>query len=442
MEGIDAGRKHPETDKTGKSEKGFTQFSESFETFNKIISNLQRQYLTLEKEYGQQGQRLEEINEQLRRTIADNRAVASFLNSILTSLSSGVVAVDCDGVISHYNKAAEQITGIGTSRALGYKYDEVISAREGGQFSALGTILSGTEFDSEEKTILNHAGNEIPVSVSTSLLKGGDDDNMGAVEIFFDLTKTKKLEEEISRVKTLAALGEMAATVAHEVRNPLGGIAGFASLLKRELEGDEEKAKLAEKIITGVDTLNRTVVALLDYTHKDQLNLRSVSLEALLEDTVGYDRAEMKAAEMDEGEEGRKAPRIKMEVLVGDRNLKLLCDPHLMRQMLLNLLRNSREAMPDGGEITIIADRVSDEHDCPVQYPAVWIEVEDNGCGIDEEIIDKIFQPFFSAKEGNNGSGLGLATVYKTVQAHNGKISVKSEAGKGSVFRIVLPINP
>ncbi len=420
----------------GKPEIELLQFKESFETFSNIINNLQRQYLTLENEYREQGRKLEEINQQLRHTIAANRSVTSFLNSILTSLTSGVVAVDQAGVISHFNPAAERITEVSTARALGRKYDEVISAKSGGRFSAFDTVMSGIEFESEEKVIINKMGEEIPVSVSTSLLRDEDGNHYGAVEIFFDMTKIRKLEEEVSRVKTLAALGEMAATVAHEVRNPLGGIGGFAALLKRELEGDEDKIRLADKIITGVNTLNQTVVSLLDYTRRDQLNLREVSLETLIQESVEYEQADR-----DNPKEGGRQPDVKMEVLVGDRNLKLKCDPHLMRQVLLNLLRNSREAMPDGGRITILADKVTESNDCPVPFPAVWIEVEDTGIGISKRIQNRIFQPFFSTKRGNKGSGLGLASVWKTVQAHGGEVTASSEEGKGSVFKIFLPLN-
>ncbi len=421
----------------GKSESELRQFKESFETFNKIINNLQRQYLSLEKEYRQQGRRLEEINRQLRQTMTANQEVTSFLNSILTSLTSGVIAVDQSGTISHFNPAAENITGISMSRALGKKYDEVIQAATGGRFSALDTVMSGVAFESEEKTIVNRNGEDIPVSVSTSVLVNEASQRFGAVEIFFDLTKIKKLEAEVSRIKTLAALGEMAATVAHEVRNPLGGIGGFASLLKRELEGDEEKVRLAEKIIAGVDTLNRTVVSLLDYTCKDQLSLREVSLERLIQESVDYEEAERESSR----ENGEDKPPIDLEVLVGNRNLKIKCDPHLMRQVLLNLLRNSRDAMPQGGRITILADKVASGEDCPLPTPAVWIEIEDTGCGINKDIRDRIFQPFFSTKSRNKGSGLGLASVWKTIQAHGGEITVESEEGKGAHFKIYLPLN-
>jgi len=414
---------------TGKAKAELAQFKESFETFNKIINNLQRQYLSLETEYGEQGRRLEEINKQLRRTISDNRELTFFLNSILTSLTSGVVAVDISGAISHFNPAAERITGIPAARALGKKYDEVISAKIGGDYSALDTVLSGAEFDSEEKIVINSTGDEIPVSVSTSLMRDGDGNCYGAVEIIFDLTKIKKLEAEVSRVQTLAALGEMAATVAHEVRNPLGGIGGFASLLRREVEDDEAKVRLVDKIIAGVGSLNRTVTALLDYTRRDQLNLRTVSLRQLIEDTAEYEHADCESC----------GGNVEIVVNIDNNGLEVTCDPHLMRQVLLNLLRNGREAMPDGGRITMRAGRIAEDDSSPLPPPGVWIRIEDTGDGIPADIRDKIFHPFFSTKNERSGSGLGLASVWKVLQSHGGKITVDSEVGSGSTFTLYLP---
>ncbi|MCK5127737.1 MAG: PAS domain S-box protein [candidate division Zixibacteria bacterium] len=405
------------------------EFKESFETFNKVINNLQRQYLTLEKEYRDQGSELENINSQLRHTIAENRSTTLFLNSILSSLTSGVVAVDKSGVISHFNPAAERIIGISAVLALGKKYDEVIQTSQGGRFSALDTVMTAVEFDSEEKTVLNLDGSEIPISVSTSLLDDGNDETYGAVEVFHDITKIKKLETEISRVQTLAALGEMAATVAHEVRNPLGGIGGFAALLKRELGGDEEKLRLVNKIITGVDILNQTVVSLLDYTRRDELSLREITLHRLIEDSVDYDKAS-----------NNNVSNVELSIDLENRNLNLYCDPHLMRQVLLNLLRNGREAMPHGGKITIKGGLKKPHNgETPSDAP-IWIEISDSGEGVSEDIRDKIFRPFFSTKTNKKGSGLGLASVWKTVQAHGGSIKVLSHDEPGAIFRIELPV--
>jgi PAS domain S-box-containing protein len=408
---------------------GLTQFSESFETFNKIINNLQRQYLTLEKEYSGQSRELENINHRLRGTIAENQSVTTFLNSILSSLTSGVLVVDKSGMISHFNPAAEKIIGIPASAALGKNYNEVISCSMGSRYSALDTVMTGVELEAEEKVLLCNDGKEVPVSVSTSLLDAGNDDTYGAVEIFFDLTKIKKLEAEVNRVKTLAALGEMAATVAHEVRNPLGGIGGFAALLKRELGDDSAKVDLVNKIISGVDTLNKTVIALLDYTRQDQLNMREVSLRTLIEDSVEYERAQ----------EDIKEISIEIEIADEKRKLIIACDPHLMRQVFLNLYRNSREAMDGIGRITIRAGIENDENGGSNNDSRIWIEVEDSGPGIPAELRDKIFQPFFTTKSNQNGSGLGLASVWKTIQAHGGDIDIQSEEGKGSNFRISLP---
>ncbi len=414
---------------TGKIKTELVQFKESFETFNKIINNLQRQYLSLEKEYSEQGRRLEEINRQLRRTIRDNREMTFFLNSILTSLTSGVVAVDTSGTISHFNPAAERITGIQAARALGKKYNDVIAAKSGANCSALDTVLSGAEYDSEEKIFLGGSNEEIPVSVSTSRMLDDGGNCYGAVEIFFDLTKMKKLEAEVNRVQTLAALGEMAATVAHEVRNPLGGIGGFASLLRREVEDDEAKVRLVDKIIAGVESLNRTISALLDYTRRDQLNLRTVSLKRLIEDTAEYERAD---SESNGGD-------IAISIHINGGDIDVTCDPHLMRQVLLNLLRNARESIPKAGKITLQAGIIAENDSSPLPPPGVWITVKDTGAGIREEFRDKIFRPFFSTKSDRRGSGLGLASVWKIMQSHGGKIAVDSEVGAGSVFTLYLP---
>jgi PAS domain S-box-containing protein len=406
-----------------------TQFRESFATFNKIISNLQRQYLTLEKDYDEQERKLEAINAELRHTMARGAGVTAFLNSILNAMTSGVLAVTPEGRISHINPAAEKILGVPTAQALGRRYDDVIEADFGERYSATETIRSGIEFEGEEKCIRTAARRKMPLSVSTALLYNHDGAVAGAVEIIHDLTRTKKLEEEITRVRTLAALGEMAATVAHEVRNPLGGIGGFAALLKREMADDDPRLKHVERIIAGVDTLNQTVSALLDYTRRDELNIREIDLDSLIEDSVAYFQNDHFSQENG----------VSIAVEHGEQCVNLRCDPQLIRQVLLNLLRNSREAMPDGGRITIRCGKISRMPAPDSGENFASIEVSDTGKGIPKNIRDRIFRPFFTTKR--KGNGLGLASAWKVMQAHGGNIEIKESENTGSTFILTLPLH-
>ena len=155
----------------------------------------------------------------------------------------------------------------------------------------------------------------------------------------------------------------------------------------------------------------------------------------MIEESVDYERADQ------QGNHAEDKNQVQLEVQVEDRNLEINCDPHLMRQVLLNLMRNSREAMPEGGRITIRGGRYDPGADDHMTEPSVCIEVEDTGEGIPEEIRDRIFRPFFSTKSSSNGTGLGLASAWKSIQAHGGVITLSSKSGRGSRFRIILPVN-
>jgi len=237
------------------------RFAESYSSFNGIINKLQRQYLTLKDTYTRQSEELQSINRTLQSLVVENRAVTEFLNSILNALSSGVVAVNNAGLLTHINPAARVILQIPEEIDCrqGLKYEEIIQATEGKDFSAVATVAAGKPFDRMEKIVRTHQGHTVTLSVSTSLLCRTDGRAVGAVEMFQDITRLKRMEEELSRMKVLASLGEMAASIAHEIRNPLVGISGFASLLARDLKEDIPRADMARKIVEGVNSINRTI---------------------------------------------------------------------------------------------------------------------------------------------------------------------------------------
>jgi signal transduction histidine kinase len=270
--------------------------------------------------------------------------------------------------------------------------------------------------------VVSNTGKKIPLSFSTSLLSDSEGNHLGAVEVFFDLTRTKELEEEITRVKTLAALGEMAATVAHEVRNPLGGIAGFAALLERDLKPDDPRRRLVGKIIQGVEILNRLVVNLLNYTRAVKLNPQRLDFVEFLNDTLNFFRMDL-SSDVKNTSVNKHFPTDGIECWI---------DPEQFRQVILNILRNSVQAMPDGGKIDIYSNLISRKRE-----DKVVLKVTDNGMGMNPETQKKLFTPFFTTKDG--GTGLGLPTVKKIVEAHKGTVEIESEPDKGTTVIVSFP---
>jgi signal transduction histidine kinase len=249
------------------------------------------------------------------------------------------------------------------------------------------------------------------------------------VETFEDISQLQQLSKQASRVGTLTALGEMAGTVAHEIRNPLGGIGGFAGLLERDLDVEDSRRRLVKKIIEGVDSLNRMVTNLLNYTRPVQLNIRPADLVQVVEDSLGF-------FEIDAG---NRLEQIELQRAYEREELVCRIDPEQIQQMVLNLLHNAVQAMPSGGELRVgltEADAGDDER-TELSGTCMVLTVTDTGVGMTEEVKSKLFMPFFTTKE--DGNGLGLATAKKFVDALGGDVAVESEPDQGSAFTIYFP---
>jgi PAS domain S-box-containing protein len=402
-------------------------FTNSFASFNKITQSLQVAYRSLEEKFENLNQKLEQTNRELRQSLAEKDKISNYLNNILESLTSGVLAINLDGNITLFNRAAEEMLGYKSDEVLGKSYAEIIGKGTKEECTATYLLKSKTTLVNQEKEICTKDGKKIPVGYSISLLSDSEGEIMGAVEIFFDLTKMKQLEEEISRVKTLAALGEMAATVAHEVRNPLGGIAGFAALLDRDIPEEDERKRLVKKIIQGVEILNRTVINLLNYTRVMKLNLNEVDIVKFVDEVVGYFNMDI----------SQKMKNITIERNYPDRKLVCRLDIEQFRQVVLNLLYNAAQSMPDGGKITFTVDDAKSKDEVDTDREKVILEIADCGMGMNSETQAKLFTPFFTTKDG--GTGLGLSTVKKIVEAHRGDIHIQSELGRGTKVRVRLP---
>ncbi len=402
----------------GRTDSQLEDFTDSYILFQETTRRYREAYEELASKFESLTLKLEETNVHLQQSLEEKDRVSNYLNNILESLSGGVLVVDLDGEITFFNQEAEDITGFEQAKVLGQPYAEIIGLNAGRNLSVLHTLDTGERLASREKELAQPNGNTIPIGFSTSLVRDEAGTILGALEVFNDLTEVKRLEAEVQRVQTLAALGEMAATVAHEIRNPLGGIAGYAGMLERDLDSDDPNRRLVQKITEGVGRLNRIVVSLLNYTRPLRLNVHPVNLVELLEETTAFFAIDI--------ERSREDIRIERDFPDGD----LICriDPEQLQQVILNLLQNAMQAMPDGGAIAV---------GLRVEESEGVLSIGDTGIGMADEVREKLFTPFFTTKE--DGTGLGLVTSKKIIDAHNGQIRVDSEPGRGTQFSISLP---
>ncbi len=420
---------------------GISEFTESYASFNRIINSLQRKYIDLKDEFSAQNEELVKANKRLVALTEQNLNATQFLNSILTSISVGVIAVDQNGTITHFNPASAVIMGIPVGEAIGRQYRDIIPPGQPFAANALRTAETSNTVDSVEKKIVLDDETQLSLSVSTSVLFDEQNRLNGAVEVFTDLTKVKKMEQELARLNTMAALGEMAATIAHEVRNPLAGIAGFASLLERDIDRDDPRRTMVKKIIRGVDKLNDTVTSLLNYTKMEELNKSKTNyisyLQTILDDYKNEHNQKLKDNKLN----------FSYNKSFDESPLEIDFDRLLMRQVYLNIITNALEVSGDDGSIDIkvvklprqvAVKKYSKRLLLGVDETVVETLIKDNGPGIKMEHLDHIFAPFFTTKQG--GNGLGLAISWRIVKAHGGDIVVESSSKKGTEFRIILPV--
>lgn len=351
--------------------------------------------------------------------------------AVLAGLPDAVIAVDAAGRVVLWNAAAEALTGRSARRAEGRLLKEVLPTG-GSVVSRLAETLAAGESRSEADASLERAdGQAVPVSLLTAPLFARDGSVEGAVAVVRDLSRIRRLEEEVRRGETLAAAGRVAVGVAHELRNPLGAIRGAVQLLAREAAGDPRIREHTEVLLKEVDRVNRILEALLDLGRPVALRPVPLNVHQLLE------RVALLHAE---------TARVQGVSLVRryDPSLPpILGDEDRLLQVFHNLVVNALEAMPQGGRLTL-ATRVSrnplfgkvDTGQGP--RPMVEVQVADEGPGIPASVRGRIFDPFFTTKP--RGLGLGLALCHRIVEEHRGVLHVESQEGRGTVVTCFLPV--
>lgn len=377
---------------------------------------------------------LESVNRNLVCALRTHSETAAHLENILASIPSGVIVVDNRGRVVFVNRMVESMTGFRTDDVKGASYSKTLGKDIPEKQTPLYTLATGFSTDHEEKTIRTKAGGRIPVSFSTSLLMNGNDGIAGAIEVITDLRRIKLLEEEMSRAKTLATIGEVAASVAHEIRNPLGGIKGFASLLERDLANNRNGLDLLGKIREGIEALECVVRDLLEAGRQTRLDFRHT-------DIVSEIRRTIEMSEMAVRGEGK---RIEFRTVIDEAPVYCRIDQERIKQALANLIRNACDAVGDSGTVTVkVYPRsvVSEGENLSLSGKPLrdylCIEVTDNGPGIPKEALERMFTPFFTTKR--NGIGLGLPTVRRIAALHGGEVRYSKAESGGSKFIIEIP---
>lgn len=413
------------------------------ESFNRSAANLRDAYLSLQDKFDRLNLRLEVTNRSLSRSLEEQERLSDHLASILESLSSGVVVVDTGGVITHFNRGAEEMTGIPVHEAVGKPYRQVMGDDLPDELTPLGTLATREGVSQLEKTLVSRNGERIAVGCSISPLVNRHEAMIGAVEIFMNLNRIKALEDEISRMDKLAALGQMAATMAHKIRNPLGGIAGFAGLLEFEMEGNARGKRLVGKVTEGVEKLNRIVTSLVSYAAQPHLRPQRFDLGGRLSEVVDQ-------------YEPDPDPGVSIELIQPEGSVAVEVDSEQFAEAVRKVVQNALEAIESDGAVSLyvlpgnsgfhpsdpvtadLLDRMrSGSKLITSRIPSGIAIVADSGCGMDAEGLDRLFVPFYTTKE--NGIGLGLAAARKIVEAHHGEIWIASRENAGTAVGMILP---
>lgn len=400
--------------------RGFDEIGRLAAAFNHMAARLRQQRATLE-----------EVNAELHRRLEELEDVRSYTDSIVNSLTTGIVTVDLEGRVVTLNPAAELLTGFFRGEAAGRYCTELFADTAPLGEVLMETLTTRAPIGNVPVTLYRRNGGSLPVDLSAAPLKGGDGKDLGAVAVFRDLTLVRQLETRLRRSDRLAALGTLAAGFAHEIKNPLTSILTFSRRLTRQFDDGEFRERFGRVVPRELERINDIVERLLELARPARLHFALVRVPALLDRVI-----ELYAEQI----ESRGIAVVRTYA----RDVPPIhADEEAIYRAIVNLVTNALDAMPSGGRLTLRLGW-SDADVRPLRGQAftrrVRIEVEDTGSGIAPADADQIFNPFFTTKD--SGTGLGLALTNKIVEDHGGTIDYRQAAGGGAMFRIVLPLVP
>ena len=361
------------------------------------------------------------------------REANEFFMNLIESSVDGIIAADMKGNIFIFNRGAEALIGYNAEEVIGKLHitkiypegvaKEIMKKLRSPEYGGAGKFIPS------QLNVVNKFGEEIHVQLSAALIYNGKGQEIASVGIFTDLRPRLNMEKKLQEThlqlvgsEKMASLGKLAAGIAHEINNPLGGILIYSSLMMEDLSEEDSRRGDLARIVQEAGRCKEIVKSLLEFARQTEPKMEPTDINRAINDGLFF---------------------LVNQALFHNIQIVKKLDPFLpfvqgnasqLKQVLMNIIVNAAEAMHDSGTLTITTSPALDRK-------TVFVEFTDTGEGIPEENLTRIFDPFFTTKEVGKGTGLGLATSYGIIEDHGGKISVKSKVGEGTTFTIELPIH-
>lgn len=374
--------------------------------------------------------RLREVgsgSEVLAETLRRERLQAS---DVLDNIRSGVMTIDSRGTLQYVNQAADALLGLDLTSMIGRSIRADLERSAPGLLLALERAIRTRTRTSRAEALVTFGARQMQLGITVTFLRGDDPDDAGsATAIFSDISDQKRLEDLHVRAGQLEAVSELAASLAHEIKNPLASIRSAVEQLGRMPAADEDTGALTRLVVRESDRLSRLLTEFLDFARVRVTRVVPLDLAALIQDTMN-----LVAAHPD------RSPTTELVFDTDTATQPIDGDSDLLHRAIFNLVLNAAQAIGDGGAV-----RVTLRSATPDMVPlgvlpesgAVRLVIEDNGPGMPADVRDRIFTPFFTTKP--RGSGLGLPVVHRAIEAHRGVVLVDSSPGSGTRFTIILP---
>ncbi len=404
--------------------KRFESKKEAASRINKILAELDGNqpnsevHETLKKKY-----------DLLLKRYSDLEKIFRFHKGITQNISSGIFTIDMKGYITFLNRAALEILEYGSDEILGKKVELLFDDEDLIRRIIREIVDEKAMFESKEAELVSGNGKLIPIGFSTTLLKQSDDHTFdGIIFIFRDITYITTLRKQIERMDRLATLGELAAGIAHEIRNPLAGIKASAQVLEDSYNEDNFRTQLVTRIVKEIDRSNELLKRFFNFARPNKPKQDFHHIENIIDGVYLLMASRF------------KKHKIQYRTNFSENKHKIFADESQIEQVVLNLFINAAEAMPKGGEIQVEVGETDGIRLSENQQgrTVVYVRIKDSGPGIPVEKHEKIFNPFYTTKA--DGVGLGLSISTRLLEENNGKIEVQSRQGEGAVFSFYLPV--